>query len=192
MSRLILASTSVYRQQLLSKLCIPFEAKAPVCDETPLTGESAEQLVLRLALAKAQSIAAEQPNDCIIGSDQVASFNGQDIIGKPGSHQAAREQLLAASGHELCFYTGTAVVQGLEQQVWLSTYRVYFRHLSEQQIERYLEIEKPYNCAGSFKSEGLGVMLFDKQQGDDPNSLIGLPLIKLYQVLEGRGFQASL
>ncbi len=185
---LILASTSPFRKAILEKLGLPFEAIPPAVDETRLPDESAEQLVQRLAIAKAKAIADSRDDGLVIGSDQVAVLDGT-ILGKPGSHENAVKQLQQASGKPVIFYTGLALVNAATGKVQSEVVRfdVVFRRLSDEQIENYLQKEKPYNCAGSFKSEALGIALFDKLQGEDPNTLIGLPLIRLVHMLEEEG-----
>jgi septum formation protein len=185
---LILASTSPYRRQLLQRLQIPFHCLAPAADESALPGEQAEALAGRLALAKANSIATSHPSALVIGSDQVACIDGE-IMGKPGSHVAARAQLQASSAGQVCFYTGLALVcheRGFER-FHVEPFTVQFRTLSEQAIENYLLREKPYDCAGSFKCEGLGITLFEAMLGRDPSSLEGLPLIALTDLLGEAG-----
>jgi septum formation protein len=188
MTQLILASTSPFRRELLNKLHLDFESCAPEVDEQRREGESAEALVARLAQAKAEAVAGKFPNALIIGSDQVA-LNGTEILGKPGTHESAIQQLLAASGKKVTFLTGLALHNSSTgvTQVKVVPFHVYFRELSRQQIENYLNVEKPYNCAGSFKSEGFGITLFSRLEGDDPNTLIGLPLIELVRMLESEG-----
>ncbi|GLT15785.1 Maf family protein [Vibrio algivorus] len=188
-SKLILASTSPYRKQLLDKLAIEFETREPNCDETPLPDESATQLVLRLAQMKAQSCALEvQEKQIIIGSDQVCVING-NIVGKPLTRENAIEQLIQASGQVITFYTGLALFNSETGccDVTLDKFKVHFRTLSQAQIEYYVDTEQPLYCAGSFKSEGLGIALFKRLEGKDPNSLIGLPLITLIDMLEKQG-----
>ena len=185
---LILASSSQYRRQLLQRLQIPFSCESPNIDESPQLDESPEQLVGRLAMAKAQAVSQHNTEALVIGSDQVASLD-QRIIGKPGNKLAATEQLLACSGLAVQFYTGLAVRcenTGF-QRLHVELFTVYFRALSKSSIERYLELEQPYDCAGSFKCEGLGIALFSKVQGDDPTSLEGLPLIALSGILPAAG-----
>lgn len=188
--RLILASTSPYRRQLLERLGLPFETAAPEIDESRLPGESPTALVQRLAEQKAAAVAREFPDTLIIGSDQVACLDGQ-VLGKPGGHQAAVEQLRMASGRRVEFLTGLCLKNSAtgRNQVACEPFRVYFRTLSDQQIEHYLQRERPYQCAGSFKSEALGIALFARLEGDDPNSLIGLPLIRLIAMLEAEQVQ---
>lgn len=188
MTQLVLASTSIFRRQLLEKLHLPFVCEAPDVDETPLENESAEALVCRLAQAKAAAVASNYSEALIIGSDQVAVLDGR-IIGKPINHEKAIEQLSNSSGRIITFLTGLCLLNSAthEQQVICEPFRVHFRSLNTFQIERYLQAEQPYQCAGSFKSEGLGISLFEKLEGDDPNSLIGLPLIRLIQLLQHQG-----
>jgi len=184
MSNIILASTSPYRRALLEKLGIAFECAAPGVDETPAPGESPRHLVLRLAQAKAQSLAERYPNHLIIGSDQVCVLDGE-ITGKPLTEEKAFKQLLKARGNIITFYTGLALYNSAtgHLQTECEPFDVHFRHLSEQEITDYLRKERPLNCAGSFKSEGLGIALFDRLEGRDPNTLVGLPLIALCQML---------
>jgi septum formation protein len=188
MPRLLLASSSLYRRQLLTKLQLDFDWDKPDIDETPKLDETAEDLVLRLASAKAQALASKYPQHLIIGSDQVAVFN-QHIIGKPGNHEKAFSQLKTFSGNKVIFYTGLCLLNPQTQtcHIQLETYQVHFRHLSDAQIDNYLQREMPYDCAGSFKSEGLGISLFQSMEGRDPNSLIGLPLMALVDLLEKEG-----
>lgn len=184
MSNIILASTSPYRRALLEKLGIAFECAAPGVDETPTPGESPRHLVLRLAQAKAQSLAGSYPNHLIIGSDQVCVLDGE-IAGKPLTEEKAFQQLMKARGNIITFYTGLALYNSAtgHLQTECEPFDVHFRHLSEQEINDYLRKERPLNCAGSFKSEGLGIALFDRLEGRDPNTLVGLPLIALCQML---------
>lgn len=185
---LYLASTSTYRRQLLSKLTSQFHIAKPNVDETPLAHESAEQLVSRLAVAKAQAIAAGLSSGLVIGSDQVAVFNN-DIIGKPHTEKNAQAQLRRFSGKTVTFLTGLALVNAHSGniQVVVEPFAVSFRELTDAEILAYISKEQPLDCAGSFKSEGLGISLFNKLSGDDPNSLIGLPLIRLNQMLLNEG-----
>lgn len=181
---IILASTSPYRRRLLERLQVDFRCEAPDTDETPLPGEAPEPLARRLALAKAQSVSNDYPESLVIGSDQVASLDRQ-VIGKPGCFEAAFRQLQASSGRAVAFYTGlalTCTVQGLERVI-VEPYQVQFRALTDQQIKNYLKKEEPYDCAGSFKAEGLGIALFEAMHGNDPSSLEGLPLIALTGLL---------
>ncbi|MBR9727760.1 Maf family protein [Shewanella intestini] len=194
-TKIILASTSVYRQQILQKLQLPFECISPNIDETPLTNENASSLVLRLAQEKAKAgVALYQaehvnsvacPPAIVIGSDQVAVIDNQ-IIGKPHTAEKAIKQLQQASGKAITFYTGLSVVHSQTQQAMslIDPFTVHFRELTTAEICRYVELEQPLYCAGSFKAEGLGIALFEKLQGDDPNTLIGLPLIKLITMLK--------
>ncbi|MBN4079526.1 septum formation inhibitor Maf [Beggiatoa alba] len=181
---LVLASTSPYRKLLLERLGLPFETAAPDINEAILEGETPETLVMRLAEAKAQAIAPHYPDALIIGSDQVAVLDG-DILGKPGSHDVATQQLQNASGRHVTFLTGLCLLNTRSQhlQIKLVPFSVRFRSLSAAQIDYYLTQEKPYDCAGSFKSEGLGISLFERLEGEDPNALIGLPLIELIRLL---------
>lgn len=190
MPQLILASTSSFRKSLLEKLQLAFICLAPDTDETPRIGESAEALVQRLAQAKAEAIACDHPDALIIGSDQVAVLNNR-IIGKPLSHDRATAQLRASSGQTITFYTGLCLHNSTtgNSDVLCDPFKVHFRTLSEAQIERYLHREQPYQCAGSFKSEGLGISLFNKLEGDDPNTLVGLPLIRLIELLQRQGIE---
>tara|TARA_R110002095_G_scaffold81344_6_gene70652 strand:+ start:2574 stop:3152 length:579 start_codon:yes stop_codon:yes gene_type:complete len=190
MRRLILASTSSFRKSLLEKLQLRFSCQAPDIDETPNHDESAEALVQRLAQAKAEKIGSTTPDALIIGSDQVAVFNGH-IIGKPHNHNRATEQLRACSGQVITFYTGLCLHDsnsGKSERI-CDLFRVHFRPLSDDQIERYLQREQPYQCAGSFMAEGLGISLFKKLEGDDPNTLVGLPLIRLIELLHRQGIE---
>ncbi len=190
--KIILASTSPFRKEILSRLGLPFpfETCSPDVNEVALADESAEALVARLAEAKARMIATQYKDALVIGSDQVAVLDGV-ILGKPGHHEKAIEQLTQASGKSVIFYTGLCLINSSSgnTQVEVVPFEVVFRYLSEQQIENYLQREQPYNCAGSFKSEGLGISLFEKLHGDDPNALIGLPLIRLVHMLENEGVE---
>ncbi|SDH34867.1 MAF protein [Pseudomonas flavescens] len=190
MSTLVLASSSPYRRELLSRLRQPFQWAAPSIDESRQAGECAEALVRRLAEEKAQALAGRFASHLIIGSDQVAVLDGQ-ILGKPHDYQRAHAQLSAASGRSVSFLTGLALLDSRNGscQVDCVPYTVHFRTLSAEQIERYLKAEEPYDCAGSFKAEGLGISLFRSTEGDDVNSLIGLPLIRLVEMLDAAGVQ---
>jgi len=181
---LLLASSSPFRKALLEKLHLPFKSASPDIDETPQANETPEQYVKRLAEEKSKALAADYPDHIIIGSDQCAVINGK-IIGKPHTHEKAIEQLQEASGNCTTFYTGLALFNAETGNIQSSVelFNVYFRDLSDQEIDQYLRIETPYKCAGSFKSEGLGISLFKKLEGDDPNTLIGLPLIRLLEML---------
>ena len=186
---LILASTSAYRRKLLERLQIPFFAIAPEVDESSLPDESASALAYRLAKQKSRNIAQRHPQAIVIGSDQVASLSG-DCIGKPGTHQAAVEQLRKSSGQRVEFYTGLSVtcLDTNYSHTLVEQFSVVFRSLEPVEIENYLTREKPYDCAGSFKCEGLGIALFDKMVGDDPTSLEGLPLIATCRLLREAGY----
>jgi septum formation protein len=185
---LILASSSPYRQALLKKLHLKFKAISPEVDERRLEHEVPEALALRLGKLKAQALCEKRPDHLIIGSDQVAVLNGQQLH-KPGSRAKAIEQLQAASGNAVTFFTSICIINSntLCCLTDLDVCTVYFKTLTRQQIEHYVDLEKPYDCAGSFKSESLGIALFEKIQGDDPNALTGLPLIKLISLLEKFG-----
>jgi MAF protein len=187
---LVLGSTSPFRRELLARLGLPFETAVPQVDESRLPEESPEDLTLRLAEAKACAVGATHPHALVIGSDQVACLDDH-ILGKPGNRENARHQLRNAAGRKVSFYTGLCLLNTASgrKQLVCEPFHVQFRPLSEAQIERYLEREQPYNCAGSFKSEGLGIALFERLEGDDPNALIGLPLIRLVQMLEIEGIE---
>ncbi|EEQ04543.1 Maf-like protein yceF 1 [Yersinia rohdei ATCC 43380] len=193
MPQLVLASTSSYRRALLEKLQLPFITAAPQTDETPLPAETASVLVQRLALAKATALTARYPQHLIIGSDQVCVINGK-IVGKPHNQENAIKQLEQASGQCVTFYTGLALINTAtnSQNCLCETFDVYFRSLNSAEIEGYLTREQPWNCAGSFKSEGLGITLFDRLSGRDPNTLVGLPLIALTQMLIEQGINPLL
>ena len=182
---IVLGSSSPFRRAILEKLGQPFTICSPEIDETHQTDEAAEALVARLGLAKARAVAALHPNALIIASDQVAVLDGQ-ILGKPGNHQNAQTQLRSASGKSVLFLTSLILLNAKTQTIQQDVipFTVYFRHLNDSQINNYLHKETPYNCAGSFKSEGLGIVLFDRLEGDDPNTLMGLPLIRLVRMLE--------
>ena len=185
---LVLGSTSVYRRELLQRLRLPFTVMAPEVDETPQPHEAPDALALRLALAKAHAVAAQQPEAVVIGSDQVADLAGH-ALGKPGTHERATEQLRLMSGHSVVFQTAVAVgchATGFAQAL-LAAVEVRFRPLSDAEIERYLRAEQPYDCAGSAKSEGLGISLLDAIHSDDPTALIGLPLIRTCHLLRAAG-----
>ncbi|NRF26506.1 septum formation inhibitor Maf [Vibrio coralliilyticus] len=186
--QLVLASTSPFRKQLLNKLSVPFETASPDCNETPFSNERPEDLVKRLAKEKAESCHTDKPS-LVIGSDQVCVIDGK-IIGKPLNRENAVQQLSRQSGKAIQFYTGLALhnTETNITDVKLDTFTVHFRQLTQQQINRYVEKEEPYYCAGSFKSEGLGIALFEKLEGKDPNTLVGLPLIDLIDMLETQGF----
>lgn len=185
---LVLGSTSRYRRELLARLGLPFTVAAPDVDETPLPAEAPRTLALRLALAKARAVAAQHPEAVVIGSDQVADLHGQSL-GKPGTHERATAQLQQMSGQTVVFQTAVAVVcaaTGFEQ-VDLAAVEVRFRTLGSAEIERYLRAEQPYDCAGSAKSEGLGISLLDAILSDDPTALVGLPLIRTCRMLRAAG-----
>lgn len=185
---LILGSTSRYRRELLERLRLPFTVQAPDVDETPLPQEAPAPLALRLALAKARAVAAAYPGAVVIGSDQVADLDGEPL-GKPGNHDRAVAQLKQMRGKTVIFQTAVAVVcqgSGFEEAS-LAQVRVRFRELSDEAIENYLQAEQPYDCAGSAKSEGLGIALLDAIDSDDPTALIGLPLIRTCRLLEAAG-----
>jgi septum formation protein len=185
---LILGSTSRYRRELLERLRLPFEVRSPEVDETPRNGEAPAALALRLALAKAHAVAAQAPDAVVIGSDQVADLDGTPV-GKPGNHARAVAQLRSMRGKSIVFQTAVAVVcrqTGFEASA-LVPVRVRFRELSDDEIEHYLRAEQPYDCAGSAKSEGLGITLLTAIESDDPTALIGLPLIRTAELLRQAG-----
>lgn len=182
--QLVLASTSPFRRELLARLGLPFETADPATDETGLDGELPEATALRLSEAKARAVAAQYPNALIIGSDQVACLDGK-VFGKPGTHENAVAQLRMMRGRTVNFFTGLCLFNaktGKAQLRGVPTL-VTFRNLSDNEIERYLRKERPYNCAGSAKSEGLGIAVIAKVEGEDPNALVGLPLIALCDLL---------
>ena len=184
----VLGSTSRYRRELLSRLNLPFEVASPDVDETPGPGEAPRDLALRLALAKARAVAHLYPEAVVIGSDQVADLAGQPL-GKPGTHERAVQQLRQMRGQTVIFQTAVATVcqaSGFEQ-VDIAPVEVRFRDLSDEEIERYLRAEQPYDCAGSAKSEGLGIALLDAIDSDDPSALVGLPLIRTCRMLRAAG-----
>jgi septum formation protein len=186
--KLILGSTSVYRRELLSRLRIPFSVESPHVNEAGLPGEAPAALAQRLALAKAQAVAARFPDAIVIGSDQVADLDGT-ALGKPGEHVRAVFQLRQMSGKVVIFQTAIAVVcreSGFCQQA-LAPVKVKFRDISDAEIENYLQAEKPYDCAGSAKSEGLGIALLERIDNDDPTALVGLPLIRTAALLRAAG-----
>lgn len=185
---LVLASTSPYRSALLGRLGLAFVTATPQVDESPRPGESPQVLVLRLAEAKARAVARAFPDALIIGSDQVACIDDH-ILGKPGTRQRAIAQLEQASGRCVVFQTGLCLLNAVtgRAQTLVEPFRVHFRPLTRARIEAYLDREQPYNCAGSFKSEGLGIALFERLEGDDPSALIGLPLIRLVTLLAAEG-----
>lgn len=187
---IILASTSVFRKNLLEKLRLTFTTAKPDIDETPLSNESVKEMVRRLSLQKAQEIAKQNTAKIIIASDQTAVFNDRPI-GKPHNYQNAVKQLNQFSGQTIIFYTGLAIIDQSNQKIYqeMEETKVSFRKLSETDIHNYLMLEEPYQCAGSFKSEGLGISLFKSIQTEDPNALIGLPLIKLVSIFKEIGLQ---
>lgn len=184
---LILASTSRYRRELLERLRIPFHVARPDLDEAPQPGETPPALAQRLARAKAQAIAAQQPEAWIIGSDQVAAL-GTQALGKPGNRENAVAQLGAMSGREIRFHTAVCLMRGEEVLEAMDTTLVSFRELQADEIERYVDAEQPLDCAGSFKCEGLGIALFEHIESRDPTALVGLPLISLSKMLREAGF----
>ena len=186
--KIVLASSSPYRKALLERLCIPFDSTSPEVDESPLTGETPEQLVVRLACLKAGTVAKERPDALIIGSDQVAVL-GDTVLGKPGTRANALKQLQTMRGNSVFFLTGLCLLNSATQnrQTDLVRYEVEFRDYNDAEIERYLDRDEPYNCAGSFKSEQLGITLMRRMQGEDPTALIGLPLIRLAEMLRQEG-----
>jgi septum formation protein len=185
---LILASTSAYRRELLGRLRVTFEAVAPGVDESPQPGELPEPLARRLSFEKAEAVARRRPGALVIGSDQTATLDGVTTVGKPGDHERAVAQLRAASGRTMVFYTGVCLRQpdGRAEVDCIVT-RVRFRPLDLLEIERYLRIDTPYDCAGSAKAEGLGAALLESQDGPDPSALVGLPLIRLASMLRAAG-----
>lgn len=186
--KLILGSTSPFRKELLERLNLKFSTDKPEIDETPLSHESPTDFVKRMSLQKAQAVAKRHPDALIISSDQCSILNNE-IRGKPGNHENAVKQLSDSSGQRVSFLTGLCLYDTSDDtyQLDLVPFHVDFRQLSQQEIESYLLAEKPYFCAGSFKSEGLGTTLFKRLQGDDPSALIGLPLIRLCEMLRNKG-----
>lgn len=185
---LVLASTSPFRRELLQRLGLPFVAVAPRVDETRRPGEPPEALVERLAESKARAVAADFPQALIIGSDQVACVAGE-ILGKPGNRERALAQLTRAAGQAVVFHTGLCLLNSAtgRAQVVREPFRVHFRSLTPAQIAGYVDREEPFQCAGSFKSEGLGIALFERLEGEDPSALVGLPLIRLVALLAAEG-----
>ncbi len=185
---LVLASSSPYRRELLERLRLPFAAITPNVDESPLPGESARQLVLRLSLAKARAVAKRRPDAVVIGSDQAATFNGR-ILGKPGSARNAVDQLREFAGQRVYFLTGLAVVRAASQRAatHLDVTSVRFRRASVNELRRYVEADSPLDCAGGIRIEGLGPLLLNSIETEDPSAAIGLPLIKLGQLLRAEG-----
>lgn len=190
MPPILLASGSIYRRELLARLRLPFDYAAANIDESPLPGENGLALASRLAQQKAHALADQYPEHLIIGSDQVAALDDQ-LIGKPGTFERARDQLRAASGRSVSFLTGLCLhnARSGRSQVACVPFTVHFRELDDARIERYLRTEQPYDCAGSFKCEALGISLFRRTEGDDITSLVGLPLIRLVDMLEAEGIQ---
>lgn len=188
MRQVILASGSPYRRQLLDRLGLPYSAQAPDVDETPSRDESPDAYVERIARKKAEALAGEHPDALIIGSDQAAVIDGH-ILGKPRTKARAQAQLIRASGRTVEFLTGIALLdtRSGKLQSDVVPFRVHFRQLDPTAVDRYLEREQPYDCAGSFKAEGLGIVLFERMEGDDPTALIGLPLIRLTGMLQDAG-----
>lgn len=188
--RIVLASSSPYRRQLLERLGLPFTVVHPGIDERPRPNETPSATVERLAVSKAQAVCGECPNALVIGADQVAVHDGE-IVGKPHDHAQAVRQLRAASGGVVTLYTGVALVNNETSRVQSAVvpFRVVFRQLTDQQIENYLRREQPYDCTGAVKAEGLGIALLERMEGDDPSALIGLPLIRLVQMLEEEGIE---
>ena len=187
--QLVLASTSPYRKELLARLCVDFTTAAPNVDETPRPGETADATSLRLAIAKARVLADQFPDSLIIGSDQVALLNGEQL-GKPGTHERAVAQLKAMRGQALVFHTALCLYNTAtgSTQTAIDETRVVMREYSDEEIEAYLQREKPYNCAGSAKTEGLGVAMIARIENNDPTAIIGLPLIELVTMLNNEGF----
>jgi septum formation protein len=186
---LVLASTSPFRRALLERLGIPFTTARPDVEEARGPGETPQEMVLRLAEAKARAVALAHLDALIIGSDQVACID-EMVLGKPGGRMRAIEQLTRSAGRQVVFYTGLCLLDAAtgRAQTHCEPFRVHFRSLSREQIEGYLDREQPFDCAGSFKSEGLGIALFERLEGADPNALEGLPLIRLIRMLEAEGF----
>ncbi|MGZ8257977.1 MAG: Maf family nucleotide pyrophosphatase [Methylotenera sp.] len=185
---LILASSSIYRRELLTRLQLPFTCVSPEVDESTLAQEQPQETALRLAQAKARKIGMDHPNTLIIGCDQVATLDGMQL-GKPLNHSNATQQLRMMRGREVIFHSALCLYNPLtlNMQAEVVPYVVQFRNLSDAQIENYLIKEQPYHCAGSAKSEGLGIAIIEKMTGEDPNALIGLPLIKLVSMLQNEG-----
>ena len=190
MRNLILASSSPFRRQILDKLQLEYSCISPDIDESAKGTETPQELVARLAEAKARKVASTESNSLIIGSDQVAVL-GNEILGKPHTHENAVKQLRKLSGHTVTFLTGLSLINSEtgQAQTEVVPFKVVFRQLTDEMIENYLRAEEPYNCAGSFKSEALGIVLFEKLEGEDPNTLIGLPLIRLVRMLEQEGLK---
>lgn len=185
---LILGSTSPYRRELMQRLHVSFTTAAPDIDETRHEGESARDMVLRLSLEKAQAVASQHPDALIIGSDQCAVLH-DNVIGKPGTHENAVKQLQNSSAQTVAFLTGLCLYDSRDGSYQLDVvpFSVDFRELTDEEIDRYLRKDQPYNCAGSFRSESLGITLFKRMHGDDPTALMGLPLIRLSEMLKQTG-----
>lgn len=186
---IVLSSTSPFRKALLERLQINFSCEKPEIDETPLDGESIEDMVVRLAISKAEKVADKYSDALIIGSDQSAVLNGKELS-KPGNFDNAFKQLSESSGQKIIFKTGLCLLNSKTGNIQSACvpYTVVFKSLTPGMIENYLRKDEPYNCAGSFKSEGLGIALFERLEGDDPNALIGLPLIQLIKFLQNEGY----
>lgn len=191
---LLLASSSPYRRDLLKRLGLPFDSASPDIDESPANNETAEQLATRLAQRKAEALAKAWPDHWIIGSDQVACLEDGTLLNKPGNHERAVQQLNRSSGQRVSFMTGLALLDSGSGkiQTHCEHFHAHFRSLSLEEIENYLHTEQPYDCAGSFKMEGLGIALFHQLEGRDPNSLVGLPLIALNDMLRNWGLNPLL
>ncbi len=189
--KIVLASSSPYRKKLLERLRLNFDVVAPDVDESPNSDEDPEALVKRLAVAKARAVATRVENALIIGADQVAVNAIGDVIGKPESHEHAVEQLRQASANWTTLYTGVALLNNQSEQIQCDAVpiKVLFRELTENEIENYLRTEQPYDCTGSVKVEGLGIALLSRLEGDDPSAIIGLPLIRLVQMLKNEGIE---
>ena len=188
--KLVLGSTSPFRKELLQRLGIEFDCDKPDIDESPLADEDVTDMVVRLAEAKARAIAGRHPDSLIVGSDQSAVLDGEKLS-KPGNYDNAYRQLARASGKQIVFQTGLCLLNTSTGNIQSACvpYTVVFRDLSDEMIDDYLRREQPYNCAGSFKSEALGIALFERVEGEDPNALIGLPLIRLIRFLENEGMK---
>ncbi len=193
-NEIILASTSPFRRELLQKLGIPFHCESPNVDESPLPGEKPEQLARRLAENKASAVASKFESAWVIGSDQVATIDGKTAIGKPGNREKAISQLMSQSGKIVTFYTGLCLQNKSLGKSFktVEPFRVNFRLLTREEVEAYVDKDEPYGCAGSFKSEGLGISLFQSMEGSDPSTLIGLPLIQLNKWLIEAGLNPLL
>jgi len=186
---LILGSSSPYRHELLERLHLPFTVAVPDIDETPLPGEAPEATALRLSRSKAESIAARHPGALVIGSDQVATLDGQQV-GKPGTHEKALAQLQSMRGRTVTFHSALCLLDGRDGRIQLTDVqtRATFRDLTDPELDAYLRLEQPYDCAGSAKAEGLGIALLSRVESDDPTALIGLPLVALTTMLRAVGY----